>query len=816
MVSAGFARAERIAPDIQFEEFRDWSGGLRNDVDSHLIGKGYSDYMINCDIEEDGGVVVRSGYQLLGSTPTLTSGKLIFIFNKPDNTQEFIVSDSSLVLTTADFVTYRVVKTGLNPSYNLTAKQIRNEVWFTNGNDSPFTYNGTTVVVLNGTTHGGSATPVAPKGKYIEYDQDRVWLCATPDDQSICYYSAVSDTGTVPSIIAPTYFLAWPAINALSIGRGDGTVITFVKSFKGRPRVGKERSIYSIFGNSQGTYVPVKTRAQTGIISSDPVELDNLLYGQGPDGFYAFDGENVQRLTDHIPDDVEQIRNDVTRTVSDTWETKEDFEASGLAKFHGTTVTADGLLTISTYTFELSTPSAFATVSSTDYIRITTGTQQAVAAIYATTRTVPNGFEGVPNVFYYFNRRGNFSSGGGGGLMYGQNVASTASIKNTRTGREVVLPCGDPGVSPVDYNDDLFDIIECSTRIAVIPGFSNLKVDTGCVINQVDIQNSRIQVTISALGSDIGIPGNFIDIMFPTKTFNSGMIMISASTGQYTSEITTVSTISGWGAFDSIYNQNGGSVQFYIKTATSVVNIATKTWTPITPGSVLASSTTENYFQWASTISSVRDQVYALGDPTNIDNVSVSHTEGQGANTRSFAISWDAQLWIGVSTESTGNWPVIYKKSHSTNKNPLAWMRMQNINIRSIAKSLTTLYGGGSTSGSFYRLDFGEDDNGVPIHPIYETPEMTSAGDFVDKTLLELVLDTEADQGNTLRVGISKDGGDFSYQNVSLNGSGRLRKNVYNVDKYGRSFKFRFEQTGLGAGFKINRFGYWYRPIKLQ
>lgn len=246
--------------------------------------------------EKPGSLITANGYLKVG---TLPSGNpptfMINFFISSSGSQTFVVSDNSTVYTTTDFVTFTSIITGLSSSFQLRGMVVRDKLWLTNGSDSVRVYDGTSVSVLDGT----AGTPNVPKGKFIAYFDERVWLYQISGARSKAAFSALTDTsGTV---IAPDNANAWPSSNTLQISEGDADIGTGMVLYRGNLYLFKQYSIWRLVGYDEYTYTRVKTRASSGTRFNESIQIcDNLVHFIGIDGIYVFDGEESVRISDLI------------------------------------------------------------------------------------------------------------------------------------------------------------------------------------------------------------------------------------------------------------------------------------------------------------------------------------------------------------------------------------------------------------------------------------------------------------------------------------------------------------------------------------
>jgi len=246
--------------------------------------------------EKPGSVVTAHGYRFLGQNPSGNPTTLLVDFFKTsDGSSQLVLSDNVTVWHTTDFVNYTQIVTGLSGFFQLRGMVIRDKLWLTNGSDDVMTWDGTTLVRLGGS--GG--TPDVPAGKYIAYHDERVWLYGISDAPSAARFTALTDAAGTE--IAPDNIAAWPTDNEIQISEGDADQGTGIFLYRGYLYCSKQYSIYRIVGYDEYTYTRVKTRASTGTRFQESIQIkDNLIHFIGVDGFYVFDGEEAQRISDPI------------------------------------------------------------------------------------------------------------------------------------------------------------------------------------------------------------------------------------------------------------------------------------------------------------------------------------------------------------------------------------------------------------------------------------------------------------------------------------------------------------------------------------
>lgn len=247
--------------------------------------------------EKPGSIITAPGFQKVGQIPSGNPVSFcINYFKTSAGTQTFVVSDNATVWTTVDFQNFTSIITGLSSSFQLRGAVIRDKLWLTNGSDSVRTFDGTTVTVLDGT--GG--TPAVPKGRYISYHDERVWIYHIASNRSAVYFSSLTDASA--NIITPDNASAWDITdNFIQVSEGDADFGTGLIIYRGYLFLFKQYSIWRLVGQDEYTYSRVKTRASTGTRFNESIQiLDSLIHLIGVDGIYVFDGEESERISDLI------------------------------------------------------------------------------------------------------------------------------------------------------------------------------------------------------------------------------------------------------------------------------------------------------------------------------------------------------------------------------------------------------------------------------------------------------------------------------------------------------------------------------------
>lgn len=766
----GTANAANLPSDIKEEIISDFSGGLNTSVSPHRLASNYSSNLRNVYVDQKPGTILkRKGSESCGSsTNTLSEVNFMIPYYPEDGQAEFIISDSSVVLTTKDCQTYTKVMGGLSPSFNLSAVQVRNKMWFTNGHDPVFTWSNSSGVLLNG--HSG--TPNVPRGKYIDLFQERVFIENLNDNNSGIRFSALVDTNS--QIIAPDAALAWPADNGLNVGQGDGDVITAGWVYRGQLNVSKNNNIFTLYGTGIESYFLRNTESRVGVVSDYSVQiLDGKTIYLGKDGIYEFNGVSSQRISDNIKAEIENIAANTSRIISNIWATKTDFDRGEYYSSTSPDVNTDVL-----------------TVETSVYINSMLGAQ--LNSVKTLTLTITS-------------------------TSTHWMVMNAMPISDNYSGR----------LSTITINQGVSGCSNITTATIIVFNQRSGETDTFTFRPQSDRHMVFSSPSITVLGSDISSSQLLFKVEWDTSAClisepnavillssitkkGEAEVTLSTNAAQFISEVSTVSTITFWDSFLAEDQTSGGAINYFIRLNTSPASVLTTSWIQITPGVVINSSPSSSYFQWAATLTSVNNE-----NPPFINRVEVRHNEGQATSATPKSAIWKNRYWLQVSSDTNATSYFTIVKSISTNKNPNAWMIFDH-DSPSLGIFNGTFYGGSNTSGKVLRLDYGTNDDGAPVSATYETPDLSLGSPFLQKTFHEIWLDADKELGNTLSLGVSVDNADYQLKSINLTGSGLYLKTLRGIDPKGNLIRLRFFNNDLDKDMVIHGVSVLYQPTMVR
>lgn len=768
--------AEQLNPNTKIEEINQFHLGLNTLWTKEALIKGMSPSMSNMIIDEDG-LKIRNGFQVIGTTDALSKIDFMAPFIKDSGETELIMSDSVKILTTRDFINFTLLKDTQASNALTKMAHGRNKALLTNGSDPALAYDGTAVTVLDG--QGGRAN--VPRGKFAAFYHDRFWVCNTTANNSECWYSRfVGTDGARLDPLIDRLAWAWGGLeNQLNIGRGDGKGISGMSIQGGQLKIHKDnQSIYTIFGDDESNYFPVKTDAEVGTVSHDSiVDLDGVQYYIAKEGIYATDGRTSVKISDLIYPDIEAVVNNLTNIVSDTWDTQANF-ANKKFSFGGTTATSSGFLV----------PIVSQTVSNFD----ATQTQVEMRSAGSASPSTFTQFMTIStSVFDAANKYT--------GWMRAIDISITGGVGVNATYVNVILR-------------NHRDLSEGTTQFIIQPPSpSNREIrvlpPSTFTFTMDDILNGDLKIKLEYNN----IPPVSEENTLSISSANTMGMIIGNTTGSYVSEVTTDTSLTVWDTFESVYNTNGGAVSFYVRSATSGVIVPTQAWTAISPGTIINFPAHRNYIQWTTTITAVNPN-----NLTEIDNVEVNHLEGGSADTRPIGIPWKGRYLLSVTTETAGNRQIIYVKSRLSSQEPKAFARWDGINIKSWTKMRDNFYAGSSTAGVIFRMDYGTNDGGSPIIWHWQSPSLDFDKKFFKKQEIEWWLEADALNGATINIDGSFDDGEYTTYQALLDGTGRVLRTIKKPRNYGKYFNYRLRGGDLDKLPRINSLNILYTPTDIK
>src|SRR3990167_6043132 len=276
--------------------YRDFSGGLNDNTPSINLKPRESPRLYNAVLDRPvGALLTRGGISLCGNLPSGNPPTMLCNLSQSDGTERLIVSDNQNFYQTADCQTYTTLKTGQSSTSQPYCKMVRDKLWISNRSTHAWTWNGISSSTLDGSAN--TPNPPPPKFRYIEFWKERVWGANDTSNPSGVYFSALTDSSG-GSIDPSTGSASWPAANLIQVDQNGGSAVYGIRAFRDSLYVFKNNGIWRILFEDEFNVSVVKTFSSVGTrFHESIIELDNLLYFVGPDGIYAFDGDQSVRIS---------------------------------------------------------------------------------------------------------------------------------------------------------------------------------------------------------------------------------------------------------------------------------------------------------------------------------------------------------------------------------------------------------------------------------------------------------------------------------------------------------------------------------------
>lgn len=819
LLMPSLAISEKLPEGTKSESFNTFFGGNNTRNVPWKLREAQSPNSANVLFDENPGrTTAVNGYEILGATNTLTSIEAIWEFKKDNGASEFLATDNATLLSTLDFTNFTTVRSGLDNAFALQCKQIRDKMWCTNGTNPVFTYNGSTVVVLNGLLHGSTQTPNVPLGKLIDTYLDRVFVFNSTQNASALHWSEIKSTDSI--IILPDDHRAWPVTNQLNFSPGDGSVGLAMFVYNGKLYTGKTDKIGLLQGDRTDNFFFQPYPVESGPMSNKSVKvLDNVVYYQGTEGIFAFDGVKAIRVSDDIRDDIKQTLQTLSFTRQNIWTTNDDLDAGAKGGVYAT----NGSLVLSTFSI-----SQYATVAedtrflltstapdsgwikfSTPSYKRFTGNLPGLGAGSHLQSTNTLDFSGyMSSAFILYNSTSLCNYPGGVEVsklnFYLRNTNDNESKHQSM--HNVVLW----GPSVNVFTDLIFPGDYLNALTAPIMFSSNT-----LHVTKSDLDSQRIEYRFVWSTAGIANPCQLqiTNLSTPTTVSQAVTVQMRVTTAAYESFIATNSaTIIAWDTFLSNYNTTNANIQFRYRNGTSVANIITQPWQTITPGALLSAAVSKSFVQWGATITATQsNQVVAQIDDVTIKNIGVG-----GISHSSWAEVRKNRYWLFTSTETNSTTMRGFVKASASNENPIAWSFLNNFPIRAMYNNRETFYAGSSTAGVLVRLDAGSSLNGSPISKYWETPDTNLGNPFFKKKLRSYYIEVVGTSGDTLTIGTYVDGS-YSSTTQTLYTTGRnLIKYATPASFYGLLFRWRIENTSLNQDLGIVSFRVVYEDTQID
>ena len=312
-------------------------GGINNYVDSTKIDDADAQDAANI-ITDNGSLQVIPGNVRIGTVLAGYPVSFLMEFLTAGGLHSLIAQSSTTLYAQNAGGTFVAIAT-VTANTTLSATQGLGSMWFTNGTDIPFSYDG-----ANTTT----ATNM-PLCKFLEFYQDRLFCANVSTETSKLYVSEYADA-TVWAISSSTGIATEPY--QVFWNKDDGEQITCMKKYQDGVYIGKPHSSYVLKGQDADTFYKRQVSANIGCVDNRSVQvLGGTLIWLGADCVYQWSGSSDEPvcISRAIDNTVKAINQSTNYTQTFTIDSKGDWENGSYSTTTFDTAASSGILRMYNY-----------------------------------------------------------------------------------------------------------------------------------------------------------------------------------------------------------------------------------------------------------------------------------------------------------------------------------------------------------------------------------------------------------------------------------------------------------------------------------
>ncbi len=566
--------ASAQSPDKPLQTFKlpQLNGGVNSRYSSHMIGDNQVQSALNMYWDEDIGVTRRKGFAKYNAT-AITAGKTVrglWPFTADDGSRYMVALCSATLYQTSGDGSFTKITgaEGLSETEAMDAVTTLGKIWFANGTDTVFYWDGASTATVSG----------APLGDKIEAWRNRVVITGKSGELSYVHMSGELDG---------TNFTTGPtrSTSPVSIAIG-GTNAKPVKCMYGGYRdvfmVWTEEETYGIYGFGLKDFIVRQLSNEVGCIEDESVqEKGNALYWMSKRGIEKMSGTTVETISRGVNDVYDILIDNIanSRYVLDT--TQAHFEAGNLtASGPGAPMSATrspGNVVATTWT---ATDTSGADFGAGTSINVTTTTSVVLSYAFTGYGFESNDFTNWTTsgsgwmITSIFPCRGSYSAA----ILFADGWGSAGSKVQILDGSDdSVLISNTPDVSSCNDDDiDVGALTEATLKIRFIDGDSSHSLTSDA------FHNPKNTINLSHI-SHSGVWGTrFSFDMLPLMYLSSGTFISQKFD-------TTVSTPVG-GPFNVTDSRPSGTSLFYDVRESAVEGSGWGSWVATTDTYRLAMS----------------------------------------------------------------------------------------------------------------------------------------------------------------------------------------------------------------------------------
>jgi hypothetical protein len=279
-----------------------------------------------------------------------------------------------------------------------------------------------------------------------------------------------------------------------------------------------------------------------------------------------------------------------------------------------------------------------------------------------------------------------------------------------------------------------------SATVSIATSADDITYTTFGPIGSAVVQRySKVKVVITSTSDNV-TSANVQNVML-TWTLVANLQSLHIDTGN---------TPAGWDLFQAQFTTNGGTVAFYMRTATTDGGLASASYVSVTNGQ-FPTNTVLRYAQWKVVITSMADTT-----PT-VDSVTVNWFISVVSSIRVASLFYNRAYYLAAAeyNQSYNNLIIVWDGEGN-------WRKYRDINVNTLGYFFNEPYYGSSTEGRIVKFLQSNTDLGTPIEMILDTKSIEFEDADHTKILRKLYLRGH-NTGAAYTVSYSLDGGETFY-----------------------------------------------------
>jgi hypothetical protein len=769
----------------------DLAGGINDSAPGHLIGDNEASAISNFRIDPfSRALIQREGSSRLNATQ-LTGKKAVDVHTYvQQDGDEFLLAFSSRTVNYSSnngSTWTTLVSTATDGAINDCTNFIDDKLYCVSQNDGGFRFDGSTFFT----------TTQTPAGKYIEAYQNRLWVANTSANPGRLFFSGL--------LLGATYTISTDYIDFPAPITGIG------KPYDGGLPVYTDNQTWMVRGSAPSNFYVQQISDVIGAAHNRTIQNFNLLgheyqiflskgVGQTENNLFALNGVSVQPVGNKVKNTLAGVNIGNVSARSQVWDTSADFDAGTYTKTNSTRTS--GQVRIDQWATDLVDD-----FTDGNYTSNPAWTPSNAASISVTTAIIFTPTISTNETVYTTDISSQTNGQWSWRMKYLENGPNdTIKFRFINDG---VNPC---------YDISLFlgsNVMDLRSNNSTVGASST--TPTANVWHDFVVKKDGSSFTISVDGSEFtrtdtaSYTNSRFELFYRRESGSTGELHVDdiyepwIGTARYVSQkIQADASLSAWGAFEASYAENGGTMQFQVKVATSSAMLDSTPFQNITPGAQI-STTTGQWVQWAAsmTITNVSQNI-------NIDQVTLNWTSGSGASQPLGSAVFDGDYWLTYTgSDESRNQSILLMNREG------AFSTLSGINAYSLAVERGRLFAGDSTTdtvngGYVWELETGSTDNGTAVTAqVTLKNQQFPQGDDYEKNLAHVYFNYAVTAG-TFTATVLENFSEYSTDYTIQFGTGTLYnrwKLEANQQSTGRHFGLRFTNSYSGSRLRL------YPPI---